>query len=145
MTSTAIATLTAAFDQTHASPVSALDRDRPAAILSWPSVPIEIVRAAGLRPVFVRGSALPTPMADLHLEPDIFPSRLRHLMDAALTGSFSDAACIILPRTSEPDYKAFLYLREFARLGIAPALPPVLLFDVLQSEGASVQAYAPSD
>jgi benzoyl-CoA reductase/2-hydroxyglutaryl-CoA dehydratase subunit BcrC/BadD/HgdB len=141
MTTTAIATLTAAFDQAFTSDDTVADRDRPSGILSWPSVPIEIVRAAGLRSVFARGGTKPTPAADAYLEPDIFPSRLRHLMDAALSGRLSDAACIIVPRTSEPDYKSFLYLREFARLGISTALPRTILFDLLQSEGPMVRAY----
>ena len=105
----------------------AADRDRPAVVLSWPSVPIEIVRAAGLRPIFVRGGAISTaatPAADAHLEPEIFPSRLRYLVDAALTGRLDRAARIIVPRTSDPDYKSFLYLREFVRRGIARSLPP---------------------
>ena len=89
MTTNAIATLTAAFDATFTSPGYGADRDRPAVVLSWPSVPIEIVRAAGLRPIVVRGGAIgtaATPAADAHLEPEIFPSRLRYLVDAALTG-----------------------------------------------------------
>ena len=109
MTTNAIATLTAAFDATFTSPGYAADRDRPAVVLSWPSVPIEIVRAAGLRPIFVRGGAISTaatPAADAHLEPEIFPSRLRYLVDAALTGRLDSAARIIVPRTSDPDYKA---------------------------------------
>jgi benzoyl-CoA reductase/2-hydroxyglutaryl-CoA dehydratase subunit BcrC/BadD/HgdB len=48
---------------------------------------------------------------------------------------------IVIPRTSDPDYKCFLYLREFVRLGIASALAPVLLFDLLQSHGPDVSAY----
>lgn len=136
----AIATLTAAFD--------AFPRDEggpwaeaPAAVLSWPSVPIEIVRAAGLRPRFIRGSAGATPAADAHLEPGVFPNRLHQLVEAALTGRLSDAACLILPRTSDADYKCFLYLRELVRRGVAAPLPPVILFDLLQSHGPEVRAY----
>lgn len=110
-------------------------------VVSWPSVPIEIIRAAGFCPALVRGSAERTPAADAQLEPDVFPSRLRHLVDAALTGRLSDAACIVLPRTSDVDYKCFLYLREFVRRGVAPELPPVLLFDLLQSSGPEVRDY----
>jgi benzoyl-CoA reductase/2-hydroxyglutaryl-CoA dehydratase subunit BcrC/BadD/HgdB len=112
-----------------------------AAVISWPSVPVEIVRAAGLRPVVMRGHAAPTPAADAHLEPDIFPSRLRHLVDAALTGRLADAACIVIPRTSDADYKCFLYLRELERRGVARNLPPVILFDLLQSSGPHVGDY----
>jgi benzoyl-CoA reductase/2-hydroxyglutaryl-CoA dehydratase subunit BcrC/BadD/HgdB len=47
----------------------------------------------------------------------------------------------VIPRTSDADYKCFLYLRELARCGLASALPPVILFDLLQSSGAHVSAY----
>ena len=109
MTTNAIATLTAAFDATFTSPGYAADRDRPAVVLSWPSVPIEIVRAAGLRPFFVRGGAISTaatPAADAHLEPEIFPSRLRQPRGCGThRAALDSAARIIVPRTSDPDYK----------------------------------------
>ena len=109
---------------------------------SWPSVPVEIVRAAGFCAVITRGAAGETPTADQHLEPGIFPSRLRHLIESALTGRLCDAARIVIPRTSDTDYKCFLYLREFVRRGVSSAtLPPVILFDLLQSRGAEVRAY----
>jgi 2-hydroxyglutaryl-CoA dehydratase D-component len=111
----------------------------PFIVASWPSVPVEIVRAAGLRPVMSRGASTPTPAADAHLEPGIFPSRLRHLVEDALTGRLAHAARIIIPRTSDPDYKCFLYLREFVRKGVATSLAPVVLFDLLQSRGAEVR------
>lgn len=141
MTTSAIAKLTAAFDATFTSRALLADADLPTVVLSWPSVPIEIIRAGGLRPVIARGSVTPTPAADAHLEPDIFPSRLRSLMEAALTGHLSRAARIVIPRTSDSDYKCFLYLKEFVRLGITSTLAPMQLFDLLQSQGSDVGAY----
>ena len=108
---------------------------------SWPSVPVEIVRAAGFRAVIARGASGPTSTADRHLEPGIFPKRLRHLVERALTGRLSDAARLVIPRTSDADYKCFLYLREFVRRGVASALPPVILFDLLQSRAGGVREY----
>jgi benzoyl-CoA reductase/2-hydroxyglutaryl-CoA dehydratase subunit BcrC/BadD/HgdB len=113
----------------------------PFVIASWPSVPVEIVRAAGFRAVIGRGGSGPTPTANQHLEPAIFPNRLRHLVESALTGRLADAARIVIPRTSDTDYKCFLYLREFVRRGVASALPPVILFDLLQSRGDEVREY----
>lgn len=107
--------------------------------MSSPSIPVEIIRAAGLRPEIVHGSSAQTPAADEHLEPDVFPSRLRQLMEAALTGGLADAACVVVARTSDADYKCFLYLREFVRRGVVSALPPILLFDLLQSCGPGVR------
>lgn len=113
----------------------------PYVIASWPSVPVEIVRAAGVRPVMARGASGPTPAADVYLEPGLFPNRLRHLVEDALAGRLSDAARIIIPRTSDADYKCFLYLREFVRKGVATALAPIILFDLLQSRGADVRSH----
>ena len=115
--------------------------DEPCVVASWPSVPVEIVRAAGFRPVMIRGASGPTPAADVHLEPGIFPSRLRRLVEDALTGRLTHAARIVIPRTSDADYKCFLYLRELVRRGVTTALAPIVLFDLLQSRGPDVAAY----
>ncbi|HEY8521571.1 MAG TPA: 2-hydroxyacyl-CoA dehydratase family protein [Gammaproteobacteria bacterium] len=146
--SAAIAELTAGFEapfgalgRAGGASRSAADSDRDAVVIAWPSVPVEIVRAAGFRPVLARGSAAPTPAADRVIEADLFPSRHRQLVEAALTGRLANVAAVVLPRTSDADYKCFLYLRELARLGAAPRLPPVWLFDLLQSGGAEVPAY----
>src|SRR4029453_18841888 len=123
MATTAIETLKDAFEEIFTDQVQAGVGQGPPVVLSWPSVPIEIVRATGLRPVVARGASTATPAADSHFETGIFPSRLRHLMDAAVAGRLSHAARIIIARTSDPDYKCFLYLREFVRMEIAVALP----------------------
>jgi benzoyl-CoA reductase/2-hydroxyglutaryl-CoA dehydratase subunit BcrC/BadD/HgdB len=145
MTTMPIAVLTAAFEESviAAGMDAELDakHDGRGVVISWPSVPIEIVRAAGLVPIIARGGMSATPTADAYLESGIFPGRIRMLAEAALTGRLSSAARIIVPRTSDPDYKFFLYLREFVRLGLTPALPPVVLFDLLQSEGPDVRSY----
>ena len=116
-------------------------RDRRTVVVSWPSVPVELVRSAGFMPVFARGRNTPTPAADRVLEPELFPNRLRQLVEAALVGRLTHVAAIVLPRSSDPDYKCFLYLRELARRGIAAALPPILLFDLLHSDKADARAY----
>ena len=141
MDASAIDELRAGFEE----PFQALGRDGTrdvgTVVVPWPSVPIELIRAAGLSPVFARGAGTATPEADRVLEPDLFPNRLRQLVEAALTGRLASVAAIVLPRSSDPDYKCFLYLRELARRGIAPALPPILLFDLLHSDDADARAY----
>lgn len=129
----------------HEAPFAALGRDaesdRGTVVISWPSVPVEIVRAAGFRPVVARGGAAPTAAADDVIEADVFPSRLRQLVEAAMTGRLANVAAIVLPRTSDADYKCFLYLRELVRRGLVAHLPNVWLFDLLQSAGTGVSAY----
>ncbi len=137
----AIAELSAAFERSLSdlgrSPVS----DRAVVVVSWPSVPAELVRAAGLDPLVARGASSPTPAADAHLEADIFPSRLRQLVEAAITGRLAHVARVVVPRTSDPDYKCFLYLRELVRRGRVRGIAPIELFDLLQSHGDSVRTY----
>jgi benzoyl-CoA reductase/2-hydroxyglutaryl-CoA dehydratase subunit BcrC/BadD/HgdB len=62
-------------------------------------------------------------------------------MEAALTGHLSRAARIVIPRTSDAGLQMLLYLKEFVRLGITSSLAPILLFDLLQSQGRDVGAY----
>jgi benzoyl-CoA reductase/2-hydroxyglutaryl-CoA dehydratase subunit BcrC/BadD/HgdB len=141
VSTTAIADLCRAFAEPFAALGQSLEQDRRAVVISWPAVPVEIVNAAGLVPVLARGARGLTPAADAWLEPGVFPSRLRQLVEAALTGRLAGVSAILLPRTSDPDYKCFLYLREFQRRGLVAALPPILLFDLLQSDSADVPAY----
>ena len=137
----ALTVLTDAFEDQSVRHGGASDHADPVVVISWPAVPIELVRAAGLRPVMIRGAAAATPLADQWLEPDTFPNRLRQLVDSALAGRLQHALCVVLPRTSDPDYKAFLYLRELVRRRVTPSLPPVVLFDLLQSNGPDIRAY----
>lgn len=139
-TARAGAELRAAFEAAFSALGRDLERDRARVVVSWPSVPPELVRAAGLHPVVARAASASTRAADAHLEPDIFPSRLRQLVEAAVTGRLAQVARIVVPRTSDPDYKCFLYLRELARRGVVRAAP-VDLFDLLQSRGEAVRAY----
>ena len=140
--SAAIATLTAAFDDAFSTVGASPERDRGVVVTSWPSVPVEIIRACRLRLVVATGRTAPTPLADTELEPGLFPGRVRQVVDAALAGRLAHVACIVIPRTSDPDYKCFLYLREFVRTGRAGAMARTELFDLLFSGDAHVRRYA---
>jgi benzoyl-CoA reductase/2-hydroxyglutaryl-CoA dehydratase subunit BcrC/BadD/HgdB len=139
--SDALASLTAAFEYPFGRHGDAAEQARPIVVTSWPTVPVEIIRAAGFRPIVMRGRFLRTPLADVVLEPHVFPNRLHQLVQAALAGELAEAACVVLPRTSDPDYKTFLYLRELDRRHLITLRGPVLLFDLLQSSGPEIQPY----
>jgi benzoyl-CoA reductase/2-hydroxyglutaryl-CoA dehydratase subunit BcrC/BadD/HgdB len=110
---------------------------------SWPTVPGEVIRAAGLFPWVVREDPSSTPLADARLERGVFCSRIRTLVEIALRGDLQFARLLIVPRTSEQDYKAFLYLREFARDSAAPVGYPALhLLDLLQSATPVSRTYS---
>jgi benzoyl-CoA reductase/2-hydroxyglutaryl-CoA dehydratase subunit BcrC/BadD/HgdB len=141
MSASAIEELRAGFAEPFLALGTGAPRTADAVVISWPSVPTEIVRAAGFAPIVARSHAAPTPAAARVLEPELFPGRVRQLIDAALTGRLAGVAAVVLPRTSDADYKCYLYLRELVRRGLVSALPPLLLFDLLQSESADAQAY----
>jgi benzoyl-CoA reductase/2-hydroxyglutaryl-CoA dehydratase subunit BcrC/BadD/HgdB len=141
MSASAIEELRAGFVEPFLTLGTAGARTTDTVVISWPSVPTEIVHAAGFAPVVARSHAAPTPAADRALEPDLFPGRLRQLVEAALTGRLTGVAAVVLPRTSDADYKCYLYLRELVRRGLVAALPPLLLFDLLHSDGSAAQAY----
>jgi hypothetical protein len=136
--SDAITALTAAFDDACFEPGAA--GAAGTAVISWPAVPIEVVRATGLAPVVVRGGVTPTPAADVHLENGVFPSRIRRLVQSVVTERHP-LACVVLPRTSDADYKSYLYLRELVRRRDVRHSGPLLLFDLLQSAGSEVAAH----
>jgi benzoyl-CoA reductase/2-hydroxyglutaryl-CoA dehydratase subunit BcrC/BadD/HgdB len=137
----AIDTLTGAFENAFARLGASPEHDAGAVVSSWPALPVEIVRACGLRLVVARASTSVTPAADAHLEAGLFPGRVRRLIEAALSGHLSRVAHVVIPRTSDADYKCFLYLREFVRGGLAAAMAPTALFDLLQSDGPHVHRH----
>jgi benzoyl-CoA reductase/2-hydroxyglutaryl-CoA dehydratase subunit BcrC/BadD/HgdB len=141
MSASTVDELSAAFEEPFSELGRDAARDGRTVLMSWPSVPVELVRAAGFLPVFARGLPSPTPAADRVLERDLFPNRLRQLVEAALTERLADVAAIVLPRSSDADYKCFLYLRELARRGTAAALPPIVLVDLLHSNDSDARAY----
>jgi benzoyl-CoA reductase/2-hydroxyglutaryl-CoA dehydratase subunit BcrC/BadD/HgdB len=141
MSASAAEELRAGFAEPFLTLGTGVARSTNTVVIAWPSVPTEIVRAAGFAPVVARSHAAPTPAAARVLEPELFPGRLRQLVEAALTGRLAGVAAVVLPRTSDADYKCYLYLRELVRRGVVGALPPLLLFDLLQSDGAGAQAY----
>ena len=137
----AIAALTAAFERPLAYAAEQASGGRPVIAVSAASVPAELLRASGAVSVVLRWPPEPTPRADEWLEPGVFTHRIRALVDAALDGRLALLRALVIPRTSEQDYKAYLYIREIGRERDAPRMPPVVLFDLLQSRSADVRKY----
>ena len=57
--SDALASLTAAFEYPFGRHGDAAEQARPVVVTSWPTVPVEIIRAAGFRPIVMRGQLPP--------------------------------------------------------------------------------------
>lgn len=113
-------------------------RDARTVVISWPSVPVEIIHAAGFECVLVNGSAEPTPLADRHVEHELFPARLRQLIEAALASRLAHIAALVIPRSSEPDYRAYQCLRDLERHRIGGPYPPMFLLDLQHADGAAI-------
>lgn len=108
------------------------------------TVPWELVRAAGCFPVLI-GPELgtldkPTPFADSLMEP-VFDSRIRTIFNEILSGAWSFLRLLIIPRTSEPENKLYLYLREVARQKLTDKQPPVYLYDLLHMRSPISRKY----
>jgi benzoyl-CoA reductase/2-hydroxyglutaryl-CoA dehydratase subunit BcrC/BadD/HgdB len=104
------------------------------------TVPVEMIRAAGGFPIVVRSDRPVTPLADEYMEPGVFQPRIRRIFDAVASGEWSWLAGLVIPRTSEQEYKLFLYLQELTRTGHR-GLPPIHLFDLLHARTPGSDAY----
>jgi len=108
------------------------------------TVPWELIRAAGCFPVLI-GPELgvldkPTPLADSIMEP-VFDSRIRTIFSGILSGAWSFLRLLIIPRTSEPEHKLYLYLREVDRQKMSNQHPPVYLYNLLHTRSPISRKY----
>jgi benzoyl-CoA reductase/2-hydroxyglutaryl-CoA dehydratase subunit BcrC/BadD/HgdB len=105
------------------------------------TVPWELLRAAGLNPTLLRSTPLETRDDDERLETNVFSPRIRSLFNAAISGAWREMRAVFVARTSEPEYKLHLYLREAVREAPDSAIPPIVFYDLLHSRSAGAYAY----
>ncbi len=104
------------------------------------TVPYELIRAAGCFPVLLSPPHAATPVADEFMEP-VFEAGVRCIFDRVLAGNWSFLKLLIIPRTSEPQHKLFLYLREVARQQPDATIPPLHLYDLLHTRSPHSKDY----
>jgi hypothetical protein len=108
------------------------------------TVPWELVRAAGCFPVLVDpgfdAPEAPAGLAEPLMEP-VFDSRTRRIFTSILSGAWKFLRLLIVPRTSEPEYKLYLYLREVERQKLSDAIPPLFLYDLLHTRAPISKKY----
>jgi benzoyl-CoA reductase/2-hydroxyglutaryl-CoA dehydratase subunit BcrC/BadD/HgdB len=75
------------------------------------------------------------------MEPGAFGARIRGIFDTVVRGEWDFLRAVITARTSEQEYKLFLYLREVAREHARDGMPPVYLYDLLHSRSPESRAY----
>jgi benzoyl-CoA reductase/2-hydroxyglutaryl-CoA dehydratase subunit BcrC/BadD/HgdB len=97
------------------------------------SVPVELIVAAGLDPIRLTGDPdRRAPIADRYME-EYMDGEVRSIFGSMLTGDFDFADLVVIPRTSEVYLQLYYFLREMPRWEPASAIPPIHLFDLLQS------------
>jgi benzoyl-CoA reductase/2-hydroxyglutaryl-CoA dehydratase subunit BcrC/BadD/HgdB len=105
------------------------------------TVPWELIRAAGAFPCVVNsGNANHTDIGNF-MEEGVFEKRIRAMFGAAISGSLEHVSLLIISRTSEQEYKLYLYLREVARQDPKRRIPPVYLYDLLHTRSQESYAY----
>jgi benzoyl-CoA reductase/2-hydroxyglutaryl-CoA dehydratase subunit BcrC/BadD/HgdB len=113
----------------------------PVVGLTSNTIPWELVSAAGLFPFVFRPTPQTTVMADEFMEEGVFGPRIRAIFDSVVSGEWSFLRAILIPRTSEQEYKLFLYLREVVRERGQLEMPPVYLYDLLHSRSTESYGY----
>jgi len=107
------------------------------------TVPWELLRAAGLRPVLLSPHRANTPFADRYME-DVFAARMRAIFDYLLSGDGAGLCGVVIPRTSEQEHKLYLYLREVAREAARQGgerIPPALLYNLPHTRSHEARVY----
>jgi benzoyl-CoA reductase/2-hydroxyglutaryl-CoA dehydratase subunit BcrC/BadD/HgdB len=136
----AIARLVFFYQNPMADALAASATGMPLVGITSNTVPWEMISAAGMYPVVLRSEIGPTPVADEFMEPGVFQPRIRSIFDQIVSGRWPLKA-VIIPRTSEQEYKLFLYLREIARQYPGKALPPTYLYDLPHSRSEESREY----
>jgi benzoyl-CoA reductase/2-hydroxyglutaryl-CoA dehydratase subunit BcrC/BadD/HgdB len=105
------------------------------------TVPWELIRAAGAFPCVIN-SGNPNPM-DIgnFMEDGVFEKRIRAIFGAAISGDLRHLSLLLISRTSEQEYKLYLYLREVARQDPRRRIPPVYLYDLLHTRSSESYSY----
>ena len=129
------------YENPMAQAIEAHRAGTPVVGLTSNTIPWELIRAAGLFPVMLRPARRATPTADQYMETDVFQARIRQIFESTASGEWDFLRAIFLSRTSEQEYKLFLYLREIARENLRQGMPPVYLYDLLHSQSAETSAY----
>jgi benzoyl-CoA reductase/2-hydroxyglutaryl-CoA dehydratase subunit BcrC/BadD/HgdB len=105
------------------------------------AVPRELIEAAGCFPLLIAGDVQRvTTRGDEWME-EQFDPMARSIFDMALVGELQFLDLLIVPRVADSFLRLYLYLREVERLGVAPQLPKIHLFDLLQTRHFSSGTY----
>ncbi len=113
----------------------------PVVGLTSNTAPWELIRASGAHPCVINSGNPDFEDIGEFMEEGVFEERIRAIFGAAISGELQYLSLLLIPRTSEQEYKLYLYLREVARLDPTRRIPPVYLYDMLHSRSPESYAY----
>jgi benzoyl-CoA reductase/2-hydroxyglutaryl-CoA dehydratase subunit BcrC/BadD/HgdB len=105
------------------------------------TVPWELIRAAGAFPCMINSGNAQHADIPCFMEEGVFEERIRAIFGAAISGDLQYLRFLLVSRTSEQEYKLYLYLREVARQDRNSRIPPVHLYDMLHSRTSEAYDY----
>ena len=105
------------------------------------TLPWELIRAAGALPCMINSGNANHPDIGNFMEEGVFENRIRAIFGAAISGDLQHLCLLLISRTSEQEYKLYLYLREVARQDPKRRIPPVYLYDMLHNRSTESYAY----
>jgi benzoyl-CoA reductase/2-hydroxyglutaryl-CoA dehydratase subunit BcrC/BadD/HgdB len=105
------------------------------------TVPWELIRAAGAFPCLINSGNANCPDIGNFMEEGVFEKRIRTIFGGSISGSLEHLSLLIISRTSEQEYKLYLYLREVARQDPQRRIPPVYLYDMLHTRSPESYSY----
>ncbi len=136
-----IARLSWHYENPAAEAVSLAAAGVPVVGVASNTAPSELIRASGAFPCVVNsGNADHADIGDF-MEEGVFERRIRAIFGGALSGGLQHLSLLLLSRTSEQEYKLYLYLREVARQDPHRRIPPVCLYDMLHTRSPESYSY----
>lgn len=105
------------------------------------TVPWELIRASGAFPCVINPANADHTDISGFMEEGVFEQRIRAIFAAAVSGGLQFLSLLLIPRTSEQEYKLYLYLREVARQDPERPIPPVYLYDLLHTHSSESYSY----
>jgi benzoyl-CoA reductase/2-hydroxyglutaryl-CoA dehydratase subunit BcrC/BadD/HgdB len=136
-----IARLMWLYENPAAEAISSAAGGVPVVGITSNTVPCELIRAAGAFPWVINPGNANHPDVSSFMEEGVFEERIRAIFGAAISGDLQYLSLLLIPRTSEQEYKLYLYLREVARQDPKRRIPPVYLYDMLHTRSSESYSY----
>jgi len=133
--------LTWHYENPAAEALSSASSGLPVVGITSSTVPWELIRAAGAFPCVINSGNANHADIPNYMEEGIFEERFRAIFGAAISGDLQHLSLLVIPRTSEQEYKLYLYLREVARQDPHRPIPPIYLYDMLHTRSPESYSY----